>query len=312
MTVNVDLPDRIRARCTELGDGVLYAVKTLAQQLADDPRLGERAGRLGLYAAAIDSDAFDACPPLVVRYAWGPPLLDVDQIEIRDVEATGPLPDAGDVQALAAVPDPHMQQIAARQVTEAWRRITRWLEQHAPATRAALLPGASTYEIAALEQACGVGVPVELRALWLLCAGGKDTPGAALMPDYGWALMPLGAVATSYRWHTDNQREPGVGWGAEEATAWKPSWIPFCSWSVTDTSYGLFIDAETGRVGHWDDTAVRTVGDQTLSELLEEMADKLEHPRLATGCLPGLIGGRLVWGPPLAADEAALWEQFTG
>ncbi|MFJ7945080.1 hypothetical protein ACIQ6K_15730 [Streptomyces sp. NPDC096354] len=47
MTVDVDLPAHIRARCTELGDGALYAVKTLARQLADDPCLGERAGRLG-------------------------------------------------------------------------------------------------------------------------------------------------------------------------------------------------------------------------------------------------------------------------
>lgn len=312
MTVNVDLPDHIRARCTELGDGVLYAVKTLARQLADDPRLGERAGRLGLYAATIDSDTFDACPPLIVRYAYGPPLLDVDRIEIRDVEASGLLPDAGDEQAPAAVPDPRMQQIAARQVTEAWRRITSWLEQHAPATHSALLPGASTYEIAALEQALGVRVPVELRALWLLCAGGKDTPGAGVMPDYGWALMPLGTVATSYQWQRDHQRKLGLGWGVEDAMVWKPSWIPFYSWSVTDTSYGLFVDAETGTVGHWDDTAVRTVGDQTLSMLLEETADKLENPQLATGRLPGLIGGRLVWGPPLAADEAALWERFTG
>ncbi|WP_406387737.1 SMI1/KNR4 family protein [Streptomyces sp. NBC_00887] len=312
MTVDVDLPDHIRARCIELGDGVLYAVKTLARQLADDPRLGERAGRLGLYAATIDSDTFDACPSLIVRYAHGPPLLDVDRIEIRDVEATGPLPDAGDEQAPAEVPDPRRQQIVARQVTDAWRRIISWLEQHASATRAALLPGASTYEIAALEQALGVRVPVELRALWLLCAGGKDTPGAGVMPDYDWALMQLGTVATSYRWQRDNRRKLGLGWSADDETVWKPSWIPFCSWSVTDTSYGLFVDAETGKVGHWDDTSVRTVGDQTLSMLLEETADKLENPQPATGRLPGLIGGRLVWEPPLAADEAALWERFTG
>ncbi|MET8274213.1 hypothetical protein [Streptomyces sp. NPDC005096] len=92
MTVNVDLPEHIRARCTELGDGVLHAVKTLARQLADDPHLGERTGRLALYTATIDSDTFDACPPLIVRYAYGPPLLDVDRIEIRDIEVTGPLP----------------------------------------------------------------------------------------------------------------------------------------------------------------------------------------------------------------------------
>ncbi|MFJ3235577.1 SMI1/KNR4 family protein [Streptomyces sp. NPDC086787] len=312
VTVIVDLPDHVRARCAELGAGVLYAVKTLARQLADDPRLGERAGRLGLYTATIDSDTFDACPPLIVRYAYGPPLLDVDRIEIRDIEATGPLPDAGDEQAPATAPDPRMQQITTRQVTEAWRRITRWLEKHAPASRAALLPGASTYEIVELEQALGVRVPVELRALWLLCAGGEDTPGAGVLPDYGWAVMPLGTVATSYRWHSGNQRETGVRWGDEDAVVWKPSWIPFCSWSVTDTSMGLFVDAETGKVGHWDDTSVRTVGGQTLSMLLEETADKLENPQLATGILPGLIGGRLVWGPPLAADEAALWEPFTG
>ncbi|MFJ6012887.1 SMI1/KNR4 family protein [Streptomyces sp. NPDC092952] len=310
MTVSVDLPDHVRARCTELGDGALYAVKTLVRQLTDDPHLGERTGSLGLYTATIDSDAFDACPPLVVRYAWGPPLLDVDLIEIRDIEATGPLPDVGDEQAPA--PDPHTRQIAARQVTEAWRRITNWLARHAPATCAALLPGASPHEIAALEQALGVGVPVELRALWLLCAGGKDTPGAGVIPDRGWALMSLGAVATSYRWHRENQRELEAEWGVEDSMVWQPSWIPFCSWSVTDTSYGLFIDAGTGEVGHWDETAVRTVGDQTLSTLLEETADTLENPQLATGRMPGLIGGRLVWGPPLAADEAALWERFTG
>ncbi|MGW6897587.1 hypothetical protein ACWGF2_13275 [Streptomyces sp. NPDC054919] len=32
-------------------------VQPLARQLADDPRLGERAGRLGLYTAVIDSVA---------------------------------------------------------------------------------------------------------------------------------------------------------------------------------------------------------------------------------------------------------------
>lgn len=309
----VDLPDHIRARCGELGDGVLYAIKTLARQLAEDPRLGERAGRLGLYIATIDGDTFDACPPLIVRYAYGPPLLDADRVEIRDIEASGRLPDAnGEHAAPTAQPDPRLEQIAARQVSGAWRRIVSWLEQHAPATHGALLPGASTDEIVALEQALGLRIPAELRALWLLCAGGKDTAGAALMPDTGWALMPLDTVVSVYRRHREHQRDLQAQQGFEEATVWKPSWIPFCSWSVTDTSYGLFLDAETGMIGHWDDTSVRTLGDQTLSMLLEEMADKLEHPQLATGYLPGLIGGRLVWGPPLAADEAAMWQQFTG
>ncbi|MFI8219870.1 SMI1/KNR4 family protein [Streptomyces sp. NPDC085932] len=309
----VDLPDHIQARCSELGDGVLYAIKTLARQLAEDPRLGEQAGRRGLHMATIDGDTFDECPPLIVRYAYGPPLLDADRVEIRDVEASGPLPDADDRQAPTVEPEPRFEQIAARQVSEAWRRIITWLEQHTPVTHGALLPGASPDGIVALEQALGLRIPAELRALWLLCAGAEDTAGAALMPDNGgWALMPLDTVASVYRRHMEHQRDLQAHQGFEEATVWRPSWIPLCSWSMTDTSYGLFLDAETGRIGHWDDTSVRTVGDQTLSMLFEEMADKLEHPQLATGYLPGLIGGRLVWGPPLASDEAVMWQQFTG
>ncbi|MFI2368113.1 SMI1/KNR4 family protein [Streptomyces sp. NPDC018833] len=311
MTVIVDVPDYMRERCARLGGGVLYAVKVLARQLADEPRLGERTGRLGLYAATIDGGTFDECPPLMVSYAYGPPLLDADRIEIRDVTATGPLPDDGDDQAPAPAPDPRMEQIAARQVTEAWRRITDWLEQNAPASHAALLPAAPERDITALEQELGVRVPMELRALWLLCAGSKDIPASCFLPDNGWALMPLGTVAESYHWHMENQRETGRGRSGGDAPVWKPSWIPFCSWSVTDTSVGLFIDAETGEVGHWDDTAVRTVEDKSMTTLLEEIADNLENPQLATGYRPGLIGERLVWGPPGAADEAALWRPFT-
>jgi hypothetical protein len=71
LTVTVDIPDHIRDLCAHLGDGVPYAVKVLARQLADDPRLGQRTGRLGLYAATIDGYTFDDCPPLTVRYAYG-------------------------------------------------------------------------------------------------------------------------------------------------------------------------------------------------------------------------------------------------
>jgi cell wall assembly regulator SMI1 len=67
-------------------------------------------------------------------------------------------------------------------VSEVWQRIISWLEQHAPVTHGALLPGATTNEIIALEQALGLRIPAVLRALWLLCAGAEDTPGAALCP----------------------------------------------------------------------------------------------------------------------------------
>ncbi|MEU3822450.1 SMI1/KNR4 family protein [Streptomyces sp. NPDC030392] len=307
MTVTVDIPDRIRDLCARLGDGVPYAVKVLARQLADNPRLGKRTGRLGLYAATIDGDTFDDCPPLTVRYAYGPPLTAEGQLQIRDVEATGPLPatsDADDGQA----PDPRLEQITARQVTEAWQRISSWLEQNAPASHEALLPAATEQDIDAVARQLCVRVPVELRALWLLCAGNQDSPGAGIFPDHGWALMPLDSVCAVYRRQSRRQQNHDD----EESWMWKPSWIPFCSWSVTDTSYGLFVDAETGEVGHWDDTAVRTVEDKSLTMLLEEIADRLENPQLSPGCKPGLIGGKLVWGPPTDESRAMLWQPFTG
>ncbi|MEV6653954.1 SMI1/KNR4 family protein [Streptomyces sp. NPDC051219] len=214
---------------------------------------------------------------------------------------------AGSDNVQPSAPDRRLKQPAARQVTDAWRRIAAWLEVNAPASHAALLPGATRRDVDVLERELWVPVPVELRALWALCAGGRDVQGAGLVPDHGWALMPLDSVHRVYLRQSRWQREhEGEGW------LWKPSWIPFASWSVTDVSTGLFIDAETGEVGHWDDTAVRTVWDKSLTELLEEIADTLEHPQLAVGYRPGLIGDRLVWGPPLAADEAALWRPFTG
>jgi cell wall assembly regulator SMI1 len=198
----------------------------------------------------------------------------------------------------------------ARQLGEAWQRIETWLCRHAPATQAALRPGASEDEIAALEESTGVRAPAELRSLWLLCAGSWDVPAAGLFPDQGWALLDLDTVARSYKWHMANQRTQARR--DPEALVWKPSWLPFCSWSATDLSYGRFVDAETGETGGWDDTAVRTVEDTSLTMVVEEIADKLEYPQLATGYKPGLIRGALVWGPPDSEGAAALWEPWTG
>lgn len=289
-----EVPHDERHHDEKAADGV--DVHGQGQSPARRPRIGPGCGERGCGLHTFGGS----------RGVYGPSLTAEGQLQIRDVEATGPLPATSNTDDGQA-PDPRLEQIAARQVTEAWQRIASWLEQYAPASHEALLPAATEQDIDTLAQQLGVRVPVELRALWLLCAGNQDAPGAGFFPDHGWALMPLDSVRVVYRRQSRRQQDhDGESW------MWKPSWVPFCSWSVTDTSYGLFIDAETGEVGHWDDTAVRTVEDKSLTMLLEEIADRLENPQLGLGCKPGLIGGRLVWGPPSDEGWAILWQPFTG
>ncbi|MFF8602216.1 hypothetical protein ACF065_13690 [Streptomyces sp. NPDC015232] len=181
--------------------------------------------------------------------------------------------------------------LAAREVTEAWRRITTWLRQHAPASLAALRPGATPAETEAVERALGgVRVPAALRALWALTSGDDGAvaaPGArpvGCLPGNR-ALIPLDAVAAEHR------RRSGTA-------GWRPGWIPVVSLGPADRASGLFLDAETGRLGRWNghDTQLDDDLPHTLGTYLEEIADTLEHPALATGDRPGPVeGGTLVW-----------------
>ncbi|MFB6536447.1 SMI1/KNR4 family protein [Streptomyces noursei] len=248
----VEVTDDVQVQCTQLGSGVVYALRVLCAQLVDDPLRGVPGWDPSMYVVHVDGETF-------------------------------------------------------------WLRIESWLRRHATTTHAALKSGASEAELAALEEVLGVRIPVRLRALWRQCAGSRDVRGAGLFPDHGWALMDLDAVARSYEGHITSQRRWEQQFGAEEGMPlWKSSWFPFCSWSVTDLSHGRFVDGETGETGSWGETAERTVEDESLTMLLEEMADRLEYPKLFPGYEPGLIGGMLVWGPPHAPEERALWEPWSG
>ncbi|MER6692373.1 SMI1/KNR4 family protein [Streptomyces minutiscleroticus] len=195
----------------------------------------------------------------------------------------------------------------ARQVTDAWRRIEAWLEAHAPGTLAALRPGALVTEVAALQERIGVRIPPGLKALWREHAGVHDLPWAAfLLGD--WALMDFESVAEVYERMRDFHRRDG----SEECVIWRAAWIPVCSFTARDHTSGLFLDAETGRMHHWDRYGDRTPRYESLTTYLEEMADRLEAPSLMTGERPGLLDLRaLVWGPPSDAGRAAAWEPFS-
>lgn len=205
------------------------------------------------------------------------------------------------------------QVIEQRQVVDAWQRIESWLHQHAPATLAKLRPGASEAEIAALQQTLGVRLPEGLKALWRQHSGCHPGPLASFILGQG-ALMDFDAVLSVYqqkmllqRREDELNRQRG---GGDKFTMWRAAWIPFCSFGV-DCLSGLCLDVESGRLWYWSEYAERTVGFESLTAYLEEMADVLEVPSLATGDKPGLVNGVLVWGPPRNAAERASWEPIT-
>ncbi|MFF3460398.1 SMI1/KNR4 family protein [Streptomyces sp. NPDC002730] len=305
----VEIPADIQELCKELGKGVEYALKVLCRQLEDNPLLGSPTGDRYLYVAEIDGDTFEDCPALHVHYAYGPPLLVEGQVQIRDI-AGAQLPASGtgtDAHDRDQAPDPHLEEIAARQVTGAWQRIETWLHAHAPASYASLKAGASEGEIAALEEALGVRIPADLKALWSLHSGVHNVHGARFLME-NWALMDLDSVVSFYQQQMRSQQRDGD----DEFTFWTVSWIPVCSFGADDRTYGLYLDAETGQLCYWDRYGERRPEYASLTTYLEEMADALEAPSLVTGARPGLADGGLAWGPPTDPDIEAAWVPFAG
>ncbi|WP_221354254.1 SMI1/KNR4 family protein [Streptomyces beigongshangae] len=319
--MKVEIQPDVRDTAARLGTDVSYALKALAGQLAGDPDMGRPSGLPGILTVMIDDDMFDDCPDLSVGYIREP-----DRIEIRFLKA---LPAAvepsgnihGQEQAQGQSGDRPGGPAAAtavtvREVTDAWRRITGRLEHHAPVSYAALRPGAGPASIAALEDALGIPVPVELHVLWLLTAGDEGGNGWGCLPGNK-ALMTLEAVAAAYRLKMDAQaHEDTLNAGRpeeEQITVWKATWIPVVSLGPADSTSGLYLDVESGHLGRWSryNEGPGEVLD-TLVTYLEEAADLLEAPDLATGDRPGLIDGALVWLSSIDPAQEDRWRPWTG
>ncbi|WP_189959508.1 SMI1/KNR4 family protein [Streptomyces violascens] len=199
---------------------------------------------------------------------------------------------------------------ADARVTRAWSRIVEWLAEYAPPSYAALKPGASDNEIAALEQTLGAGVPEELKALWRLSAGEDGVDGSGLMLG-DWTLMPLDAVIEVYQMQMRFQEASGED--EDALVLWKPSWIPFCSFNPSDTAYGLYMNGETGEVCKWTRFGDREREYESLPAYLELMAVSLEAPLAAAGPeKPGMRGGALMWGPPPDEERRDQWVRHLG
>lgn len=128
--------------------------------------------------------------------------------------------------------------------------------------------------------------------------------------------MTPDAVAAFYRQRMDfqthedtlNARRPED----DRITVWDPAWIPVVSHGVADRTHGLYLDAATGYLGTWSryNDGPRDELD-TLVTYLEDVADMLEAPALATRDEPGLIGGALVWISRIDPAQDDRWQSLT-
>ncbi|MEV6354862.1 SMI1/KNR4 family protein [Streptomyces hydrogenans] len=201
--------------------------------------------------------------------------------------------------------------IAARVVTDAWRRVLARLRLDAPGSRAALLDGAAPERIDALEAELGLRVPPELRALWLLTAGDGGVAGAGCLPGNE-ALMSLDAVAAVHRLRCGFQeREEALDAlrpEPEGVVVWRTSWLPVVSHGTADHTSGWYLDTESGYLGRWSRHHEAQPEElDTLGTYLEEVADMLEAPALATRDTPGLVGDALVWGSRVDPAREGAW-----
>ncbi|MFF3991530.1 hypothetical protein ACFY0B_44190 [Streptomyces sp. NPDC001797] len=316
--MNVEIPPHVRDTALQFGAGVPYALKVLAGQLVESPDLGSPSRLPGILTVLIDGDLFEDCPALAVGY-----IRESDRIEIRyvnlaphtgsaadDAQDEDRSQDQGDLAAAGA------EEVTGRQIADAWQRITRWLRQHAPDSHAALRPGASPSLLTGLEQELGVRIPADLRALWSLVAGDDGVDGAGCLPG-NQALMALDDVAAFHRQQMDaqvhedtlNVRRPEY----DRITVWTGAWIPVISCGVADRTSGLYLDTVSGYLGRWS-RYNEGPGEEldTLATYLEEAADMLEAPALATRDKPGLVGGALVWGSRLDPAQEERWQPLAG
>lgn len=330
--MKVEIPQDIRDTAARLGDGAPYALSVIADRLTHDPDMGRPSGLPGILTVMVDGDLFEDCPDLAIGYVREPDRIQIRHLNrARNSESTESAADAGEPEDAPnpnpnrdSAPDPDppadiaTDALTARQVADAWQRITGWLRRNAPDSYAALRAGAGPGAIAALESDLGIRIPVELSVLWLLTGGddGADGQGSGCLPGNE-ALLTLDAVAAVHRRKTDAQAHQDTLDAHrpedDRITVWKATWIPVVALGPADSTSGLYLDTATGHLGRWS-RYNEPPGDEldTLVTYLEEAADMLEAPALATRDRPGLVGGALVWLSAVDPAQEDRWQPLSG
>ncbi|HSO31739.1 MAG TPA: SMI1/KNR4 family protein [Labilithrix sp.] len=106
--------------------------------------------------------------------------------------------------------------MSVQKESAAFARIVRWLEAHAPRTRAALLPRPASVELDALASELQCELPEGIALLYASCGGqGPESPAGLLR---GYRMMPLhGVDGLEAAWpEMLDAHDAGAGWATKD------------------------------------------------------------------------------------------------
>ncbi|MFE1855399.1 SMI1/KNR4 family protein [Streptomyces sp. NPDC059489] len=201
--------------------------------------------------------------------------------------------------------------------TEAWSRITRWLNENTPAHADALNEPATEEQIAQAESKMGVHLPLELQQLLMLNNGstakhrsltGNDFYDAQGGGDYspfpsGYTFCDVELICSLY---TGNRKasiamqEPGSRY-----EYWKDGWIPV--FRDKEVHSGLFLDvsASSGQdpvpVYAYEEESFPELAFPSLADYLNTVADALD------GIRPFTVMGRQAPNLPTVHEGLIRW-----
>lgn len=211
---------------------------------------------------------------------------------------------------------------------QSWARIVAWCERMAPRTAAAIRAPAEPAALTRAEAAVGRKWPEELRQWYRLQDGVEGQ--ARLLPSY--APLSSSELVNTWRMYqevfeelygdhetyvsslADLERRPA----GEPAGMFLPSYLPIAS---TNAATDIFVDCRpgprTGCVVEYlrEDADHRGIRWDSLSVMLEDVADSLEKGRPTGHWLPVVEDGELDWEVVNTAGAAPAdvgWEPSEG
>lgn len=181
-------------------------------------------------------------------------------------------------------------------VDRQWKRVERWLREHAPRSHARLAPPAKPRDIAAAEAKLGLRFPDSLRASLLRHDGNREAGwgGFGFLGHWNMSLKEI--VST---WTMMCEIDPGDE-GDPRNSWWSPRMIPFGDFG---DGGNLVLDSVVGDVGwYFNEEGTSFDADEpwrrSYYALLKSTADVLEEGGDLEGWVPEVEEGELTWGLP--------------